>query len=282
MAEAHSSALPRLLSLALPVSLSLRRHRRAFLLHSRFASSAMNNLNLHPATRTQSAPPDLAQEIARLSDLLNERRAELSALQEEFRAFKARYAQVVGSRLAELAEVEQEIREAEARLLGVAVEEEYEEEISADEDAPAAVSVTGRTGLRKLFWSVAKVFHPDHAADEREAQRRHTIMAEASRAYREGDAESLHTLLGDEQLQAYCASARQAEEEDDLASRLLKLKDDLRTVEFGLKRIKQDRLYHLMLSVDEEAREGRDALAQMSERIGRQITKARRRLAHLA
>ena len=240
----------------------------------------MNDLSLHPTT-TQNRPPDLAQEIARLSDLWAERRAELSALQEEFRAFKARYAQVVGSRLVELAEVEQEIKEAEARVLGVEAEED-KEELGAGEDQPAGVSVTGRTGLRKLFWSVAKVFHPDHAADEREAQRRHTIMAEASRAYREGDAESLHTLLGDEQLQAYCASARHAEEEDDLASRLLKLKDDLRTVEFGIKRIKQDRLYHLMLSVDEEAREGRDALAQMSERIGRQITKARRRLAHLA
>ena len=240
----------------------------------------MNALNLHPAT-TRNAPPDLAQEIARHSDLLAARRARLSALQEEFRAFKARYAQAVGSRLAELAEVEQEIKEAEARVLGVAAEED-EEEMSADEDAPPGISVTGQTGLRKLFWSVAKVFHPDHAADEREAQRRHTIMAEASRAYREGDVESLHTLLGDEQLQAYCASAQHAEEEDDLASRLLKIKDDLRTVEFGIKRIEQDRLYHLMLSVDAEAREGRDALAQMSERIGRQITKARRRLAHFA
>lgn len=250
-----------------------------FLATLSLSSSAMNQLSLHPTT-TQHAPPDLAQEIARLTDSLHERRAELAALQEEFRAFKARYAQAVGSRLAELAEVEQEIKEAEARVLGVEVEDE--EEMSADEDAPAGVAVTGRTGLRKLFWSVAKVFHPDMAADEREAQRRHTIMAEASRAYREGDAESLHTLLGDEQLQAYCASAQPTEAEDDLASRLLRLKDDLRTVEFGIKRIRQDRLYHLLLSVEAEAKEGRDALAGMSERIGRQITKARRRLAHLA
>lgn len=240
----------------------------------------MSGLSLH-SSAIQNAPTDLAQDVARLLDLLAARRAELSALQEEFRAFKARYAQAVGSRLSELAEVEREIKEAEARVLGVEARDTEEEEMSAAEDAAAGLSATGRTGLRKLFWSVAKVFHPDRAADEREAQRRHAIMAEASRAYREGDVESLHTLLGDERLQAYCASAQPTQEQDDLASRLLRLKDDLRTVEFGIKRIKQDRLYNLMLSVEEEARQGRDALAQMSERIDRQIAKARRRLAHL-
>ncbi|PYS99983.1 MAG: hypothetical protein DMF65_09000, partial [Acidobacteria bacterium] len=57
-----------------------------------------------------AAPHDPALEAERLEALLAERRAELSALQEELRDFKARYAEVVGSRLAELSEVEREIR----------------------------------------------------------------------------------------------------------------------------------------------------------------------------
>ncbi|MFN2456524.1 MAG: hypothetical protein ABR577_20225, partial [Pyrinomonadaceae bacterium] len=72
---------------------------------------------------------------------------------------------------------------------------------------PAPPTLPVKTALRKLFWSVARMFHPDHAADEKEARRRHTIMAEASRAYRDGDIESLHTLLGDEQLQFFCVGA---------------------------------------------------------------------------
>src|ERR1700755_3580475 len=81
-------------------------------------------------------PVDTAAEVERLEALLEERRAELSSLQEEFRAFKSRYADVVGGPLAELAEVEQEIRRAEARTLGLEDEEE-EDAPSQFYDAPA-------------------------------------------------------------------------------------------------------------------------------------------------
>lgn len=224
----------------------------------------------------------MGAEAARLEELVAERKAQLGALQERFRDFKARYARVVGSRLAELSEVEAEIRAAEARRLGL-----EEDEGDADEDRAASfyeptTAPAGKSSLRKLFWSVARLFHPDHAADEREAERRHSIMAEASRAYRDGDVDSLHTLLGDEQLQFYCASASQDDEPADLASRVLNLKEELRTADFGIKRIHQDRLYHLMLKSESEAAEGRDALASMAESITRQIAKARRRLEHLS
>ena len=233
----------------------------------------MHGLDLHKSSSARGAV-DPAAEVVRLEVLLEERRAELSASQEEFRAFKSRYAEVVGGALAELAEVEQEIRQAEARMLGL--------EDGADEDGPSHFfdsppAAPGKTGLRKLFWSVARMFHPDHASDEDEARRRHTIMAEASRAYRDGDVESLSTLLGDEQLQSYCASSSREDEPEDAASRLINLKEELVTIEFGLKRLRQDRLYHLMLFSAEETRQGRDHLAQMADTVRRKIVKARNR-----
>ncbi|HEX8847319.1 MAG TPA: hypothetical protein VF791_21935 [Pyrinomonadaceae bacterium] len=242
----------------------------------------MQSLSLHE-TASQNAPPDLEQEISVQEALLAERRRELSALQQELREFKARYTQVVGSRLAELGEVERAIRKAEARLFDLEAEAGGEEEPAARPVETAhAAGLTGRTALRKLFWSVARLFHPDHASDEKEAERRHAVMAEASRAYRDGDVESLHTLLGDEQLQFFCAAPGADDTDEDAASRLLRIKGDLRTVEFGIKRIRQDGLYNLKLRVDADAAEGRDALALMAENIRRQITKARRRLEHLA
>ena len=241
----------------------------------------MGSISLHP-TSTEQGAPDLAAEVARLEALLAERRAELSALQDEMREFKSRYTQTVGSRLAELADVEREIKEAEERLLGVVAEDDEEEDAGASQNAHDERGLPVKTALRKLFWSVARMFHPDHAGDEHEARRRHSIMAEASRAYREGDAESLHTLLGDEQLQSFCATTRPPEEEEDLADRLISLKEELRTVEFGLKRLRQDGLFRLKERVAAEAAEGRDALAAEAERIQRQIVKARRRLAHLS
>ena len=234
----------------------------------------------------QTTPSDVkaqdpAAEAERLASLLEERRAELSASQEGFREFKERYARTVGARLAELAEVEAQIRRAEARLAGHE-EEEEDEEARPDFEGTAPSAAPGKGGLRKLFWSVARMFHPDHAADEEEARRRHAIMAEASRAYRDGDVESLSTLLDDEQLQSYCASASKEEVPEDAAARLVYLKEELITIEFGIKRLKQDRLYHLMLKAAEESREGRDALAQMAESVTRKIAKARNRLAHLS
>lgn len=243
----------------------------------------MQSLSLHSSANNSGAL-DLAVEVARLENLLSERRHELVALQEEFQQFKARYTQMVGSRLAELAEIERSIKEAEEQRLGVDAGM-VSEEPDADE-AHATAQATSKSpvakSVRKLFWAVAKMFHPDHAADAQEARRRHTIMAEASRAYREGDVESLHTLLGDDELHFYCTGANIEDDPQDLASRLVALKEELRTVEFGLKRLKLNGLYQLKLGIDTETQNGRDALAEQAERLDRQIVKARRRLAHLS
>ncbi|MDT4897843.1 MAG: hypothetical protein QOH25_2920 [Acidobacteriota bacterium] len=242
----------------------------------------MQSLSLHE-TAAQNTPPDLELEISKLEVLLAERRRELVALQEELRDFKLRYTQVVGSRLAELGEVESSIKQAEARLFDLETNAEGDvDETASSDDAQPSANGSGKMALRKLFWSVARLFHPDHAADEKEAQRRHEVMTEASRAYRAGDVESLHTLLGDEQLQFFCTGQSTDELEEDLAGRFLRLKGELSTIEFGIKRIRQDGLYRLKLKVDEDAANGRDALFLMAENINRQIVKARRRLEHLA
>jgi hypothetical protein len=242
----------------------------------------MQSLSLQPST-ARDEPFDLTGEVARLESLLSVRQLELTTLQEEMHKFKVRYTQIVGSRLAELAEIEQAIKQAEASLHGLVHDASAEEVSGADgfgQTHGAEKSQVGN-GLRKLFWSVAKLFHPDHAADEAEARRRHQIMVEASRAYREGDAESLHTLLGDEELQFFCARVQPADTPENLQDKLLTLKEELRTVEFGIKRLTQDGLYRIKLAAEEEATHGRDALAEEAKRINRQIVKARHRLTNL-
>src|SRR5689334_16246502 len=111
----------------------------------------MHGLDLHKSAAARAAV-DPAAEAGRLEALLAERSAELSSLQEEFRAFKSRYAEVVGGPLAELSEVEQEIRRAEARMLGL------EDEACGDEPSSHfydSAPAQGKTGVRKLFWAVA-------------------------------------------------------------------------------------------------------------------------------
>ncbi|HEV7861020.1 MAG TPA: hypothetical protein VGO91_20540 [Pyrinomonadaceae bacterium] len=242
----------------------------------------MESSSLH-LSRTRNSSTDVEDEIARVEALLVERSAELKILREELQAFRAGYTQTIGGLLAELALIEEAIKEAEARTLGIEHASESAEEGSpTSNDATDSNGMPARIGLRKLFWSVARMFHPDHASDEEEARRRHRIMAEASRAYKEGDIESLNSLLGDEGLQAYCAGSHAPDGIEDMASRLLSLKEQLRTVEFGIKRLKQNSLYRLKIKVEEERATGRDALGQEAEGIRRKIVKARKRLAHFS
>jgi hypothetical protein len=235
----------------------------------------MSGLTLHPAA-ARTEPYDLQAEIERTEVLLEERRVELSTLQLEFRDFRTLYTRVVGGPLAELAELESAIREAEKRVLGI---ESFDD--ACGPEAQQLPSKPAKTSLRKLFWSVARMFHPDHATDENEARRRHAVMTEANRAYREGDFDSLQTLLGDEELQLFCTSSH-VKEEESLSERLWSLKDELRTIEFGIRRIKQDALYRVKISADEQATLGKDVLRDTAESIRRKILKARRRLEHFS
>src|SRR5256885_15505988 len=130
-----------------------------FLLHSRFV---MQSLSLQTFDATKSSAPDLEQEVAHLEALLAERRAELTALQEDLRAFKARYARTVGSLLSELEETERAIKDAEARRLGIErIDEDEGSENHAAFDEQSSAKPVARS-LRQLFWSVAKMLHPDH------------------------------------------------------------------------------------------------------------------------
>lgn len=245
----------------------------------------MQSIITHPAAPAKETP-DPAREAARLKALLAERRSELTTLQDDLRDFKTRYAATVGSRLAELTELEHAIRLAETRTLGVEHADDADDDNVAGGGAHATVAI--KASLKNLFWSVAKLFHPDHATDDDEARRRHSIMAEASRAYTEGDVESLNTLLADEDLQLYCATPRAADDGDaddgalDLGARIMSLKEELLTIEFGIKRAKQDRLYRLKLEADEAALAGRDRLAEEAQRLDRKLVKTRNRLAHLS
>lgn len=229
----------------------------------------------------ESATPDVKLEIARYMLLVFEKREELSALQSEFRQFKTRYAQIVGRPMAELAEIEAAIRMAEEKSLGIeneTTEDAHESNEAAHDFYRASPQ---RNSLRNLFRRVARSFHPDHARDVEESARRHQIMVEAGRALEDGDEESLYALLGGTQMRAACVETS-PEDEQNLTRKLFKLQEELNTLEFGVTRLKRERLYVLMRSCEAASAQGRDLLAEMRRDAERKILKARRRLEHLS
>ncbi len=148
-------------------------------------------------------------ELAGLQARLAERELDLTTLRAELHSFEGTYLRMVGSRLAELDEIEAQI--AEARSRNKPKDQQAQERASqaraqAEESAQAveAEQETGRRepfkpseNLKKLYREVAKRIHPDLATDESERKRRHELMAEANRAYEEGDAARLEAILRD-------------------------------------------------------------------------------------
>ncbi len=236
----------------------------------------MTSLTLHqPGFETEIS------ELLRLENTLSARREELATLQDEMRLFRERYVEIVGERLAELAEVERQIAAIEKLASPDTDETQAADEV--EDDFFSLKTPKENSSVRKLFWSIAKLFHPDFAGDDSdERERRHAIMAEASCAYQDGDAERLTALLSDDAFLSSCVSTSgEAEDEMTLARRLSRVREQLGTVEYGIRRTKQDGFYQMKIRVDNDAARGRDALAEMAARINKNIFQARLKLDQL-
>jgi len=228
----------------------------------------------------------LQRELAALDVQLRASKHELATLETAWSDFRTRYMQTVGRRYGELEEVEALIADALAAK-GVSEEPTVEEEEEAEEEPELTSAVSGASfqplkQMRKLFWRVAKMFHPDLASDEAERERRHTLMSEANQAYQDGDAERLTSLLEDEQpaeIEPLDSATR--ERRAMLRTQVAQLRRELRAIEIEIKRITDNDFYYFKTKAEEAATRGRDLLGDMEARVAEQILSARRRLEEL-
>lgn len=228
----------------------------------------------------------LQRELAALTEQLRTSKLELATLETGWSDFRTRYMQTVGNRYGELEEVEGQIAEALAAK-GVVEETVNEEEDEPEAEPEATESENGASfqplkQMRKLFWRVAKMFHPDLASDETERERRHSLMSEANQAYKDGDTERLTSLLEDEQpaeFDSFDSATR--ERRALLRTQVAQLRRELRQVEIEIKRITENDFYYFKTKAEEAARSGRDLLGDMEARVAEQIVNARRRLEEL-
>lgn len=233
---------------------------------------------------------DLLREVLELETRLAASRDELNSMQTALGDFTLRYIEIVGEKMAELAELERQIREMESGAKPDAAPDSnddsardfYDDNFSITHDEPTLKH------LRKLFWSLAKKFHPDQSATEEERTRRHEIMSQASQAYKQGDEDLLAQMLSDGTLELHCVTARGAEAEEEkrdgkfLLRRRDELLDQIRTIEYGIRRTRINPLYKLKLETErEEARGRKDALADQAARLAKRIKQARLRLEQL-
>jgi hypothetical protein len=222
---------------------------------------------------------------------LAQRELDLATLQGTLRAFESRYVRTVGVLYRELDELKAQIAEAEARQ--DAQDPKLRDEAAtararAAETASATDAALGRKhgvdfapgdDLKKLFREIAKRVHPDLTTDPKERARRTRVMADANRAYAEGDEAKLQAIL-----EAWYSSPEAVEGEGTGAElvrtirKIHQVERRLAEIAATLTELTRTDLYELMRKVEVPQASGQDVLAQMAEELRKRIAHARSRL----
>ena len=235
------------------------------------------------------------EELSGLQVVLAQRELDLATLQAELNAFERRYFRIVGVLYAELDEIEAQIAERLSSLSPRDPElqkQAAEGRARANESARASQAFQCPTArgeqfkpneaLKKLYRDVAKCLHPDLATDENDRVRRERFMAEANRAYEEGDEARLRDILRE------WKHSPDAIKGDGVAAELVRMirqlaqvRERLRIIETAIERLRSSTLYKLNEQVERAEAEGKDLLAEMALRLDRQTAEAKERLAGL-
>jgi len=223
----------------------------------------------------------LRARVAQLDALLDERAADVDRIGRELDMFAAAYKQQVGTLHEQLDRLELDIAEAELGELSKAVAEDVAMPPATKPPSlsiPEAPRLTS-DAVRKLFRDVARIIHPDLAADDHTRDRRHALMVEANRAYQLRDAEQLRRIL-----EQWERSPEAVQGSDPAAMRLrlerhlAQIEEDLALCARDLAALEDSQLYKLKAMVDDAAARGQDLVADMVRRLKRDILAATNRL----
>lgn len=230
-------------------------------------------------------------ELNELESELAQQELDLATLHGGLRAFEARYLRIIGTRYAQLDKIEAQIAEIEASL---AMSDNNSQQRAAQawakayESAQAAnveqqplkqESFLPSESLKKLYREVAKSVHPDLANDEEERVRRQQLMAEANRAYEEGDEARLEEILRDWEISPETVKGNGVGAElVRVIRKITQVKERLNAIETEIDLLKESELYQLKIKVEEVEDEGRDLLCEMALQLDDQIALAKQRL----
>lgn len=238
-----------------------------------------------------SRSSDLDAERARLRALeaqLAERGQALTTLKQDLHRLQARYLSDVGPFYRELSRLEAEIVTLEVRL-GLRPPPDPDAWAQDDEgeaEGPGAASCASPTApsvdLKRVFRDVAKAIHPDLAMDEPARWRRHSLMAEANRAYAERDEDRLRLILQVWEQSAEAVVGEGPEAEDQrIRRRIAEVEGHLAAVEAEMRELRASAIWRLQGKIEEAKRQGWDLSAEMLLQVKRDVARARARLVSL-
>ena len=239
------------------------------------------------------APDPSREQLAALEAQVAGREHALDALKIELQGLQARYLAEVGDLYARLHALEEAIVDEEIRQ-GLRPPLPAEDDSDDDggrngprgPDAATCDACINRSvpsvDLKRMFRDVAKAIHPDRARDDAARYRRHSLMAEANRAYAERDEDRLRLILHAWQRSpdAVVGDAPEAHALR-LRRRMAELDDRLVGIEVEFTDLRDSAIGHLKRRIDETRTQGWDLFAEMIREVNREIRRASARLATL-
>jgi len=236
----------------------------------------------------------LRAEIEVLGQELSEMELDLATARCELAVFSEDYHARIAWRLAEIDRLEsdlarlrleqapddQSLREAAARAHNRSERSERERQAHAGRKGEVPTSFDPGSDMKKRFRQLAQKIHPDRADNETDRAWRTQLMSEANRAYRAGDMAALDEVLALwlEGLQAGrptgpVPSPPTFSEENRLAAEASRIRQRIGHIALELDRLYGSKLYELFAAGRVAARQGRDLLVEIADRLDQQIAR---------
>jgi hypothetical protein len=248
-------------------------------------------MNARMPDRFALQPAALEPSRARLASLqlqLAARETELTAASDELQQLQAKYLKAVGGFYRKLVDLEAAIVEAEIAA-GLRVpappEDAADTEGTADVEGPfEGCSNRGApsTDLKAMYRNLARTIHPDLALDDPARLRRHSLMAEANRAYAERDEDRLRLILHTFERSPDSVLDDDDADETRLRRRIALIEDRLLAIEAEFAGLHGSAIWQLKRKIDAANAQGWDLFAEMVLEVKREVRRATARLAKTA
>lgn len=232
------------------------------------------------------------QALAALELEVAEREAALTAIKIELQQLQANYLSQVGALYGELAALDAALLEEEIRRglrpppagasEGDADGEDDGDGDGDEDDAACAHRAQPSADLKRMFRELARTIHPDMGRDDAARYRRHSLMAEANRAYAERDLDRLRLILRtwERSPEAILGDDPDANRER-LQRRIEELRDRRTAIEREMSELRDSAIGRLQRRIDGARAQGWDLFAEMIRHVEREVAAARSRLASL-
>ena len=229
------------------------------------------------------------EEVATLERRVEERERDLLSVKTQLQQLQVRYLSELGGLYAELNFLDEELAQAEIKAglrVPDAPEPDDPDDSGASESAGCSSTSAPSSALKAMFRDIARAVHPDAApaaqTDERTRYRRHSLMAEANRAYAERDEDRLRLILRAWKLDEDAAMCADPEaERARLHRRAAALTERLAALDADFDDLRSSAIAKLKGRIDEARAQGWDLFAEMVRQIKREIDAARIKLTRL-